>query len=314
MKKILVLALAAAVAAGSLSAVPAQAYTDSSLGANKIGRVGNATKTVYKGGELDLEVRKGTGVRDRDIKWSIGNTNILRFDDDDRYDDEIEVRALKTGTTKVIAKNMVTGGKIVYTVKVKASNNTISRVGNKDRNATVGNELELRVKKNGNFSDSNLYWTTSNSKVVKIVDDRYDDEIELKALKAGTAKITCKNQLTGGKIVYNVTVKKGNGTISRVGTASRTVEVGDDVELNVKKSGLKNSQIKWSVSDSSILRFEDGDNTGTEVEVSGKRAGTAKVYAKNLKTGGKITYTITVVPDYDDDWDDDDDDDDEWDD
>ncbi len=307
MKRLLALALATAVAAGSLGVAPAEAYTDPNLGSNKIGRVGNATKSIYKGGELDLEVRKGTGLRENDIKWSISNTNILRFDDDDRYDDEIEVKALKTGTTKVTAKNLVTGGKIVYTVKVKASKNTISRVGNKDRNVKVGNEFELRVKKNGNFSDSNLYWTTSNSKVVKIADDdRYDDEIELRALKAGTAKITCKNALTGGKLVYNVTVKEGSGTISRVGSSSRTIEVGDDAELKVKKSGLTNSQIKWSVSDSSILRFEDGDNIGTEVEVEGKKVGTAKVYAKNLKTGGKITYTIKVVPDYDDDWDDDD--------
>ena len=171
MKRLLALALATAVAAGSLGVVPAEAYTDSDLGANKIGRVGSATKTVYIGGELDLEVRKGVKMKDSKIKWSIGNTSILRFDDDDRYDDEIEVRALKTGTTKVTAKNLVTGGKIVYTVKVKASKNTISRVGNKDRNVTAGNELELRVKKNGNFSDSNLYWTTSNSKVVKIVVD-----------------------------------------------------------------------------------------------------------------------------------------------
>ena len=218
MKKILALALATAVAAGSLGVAPAEAYTDPNLGSNKIGRVGNATKSIYKGGELDLEVRKGTGLRENDIKWSISNTNILRFDDDDRY----------------------------------------------------------------------------------------DDEIELRALKAGTAKITCKNALTGGKLVYNVTVKEGSGTISRVGSSSRTIEVGDDAELKVKKSGLTNSQIKWSVSDSSILRFEDGDNIGTEVEVEGKKVGTAKVYAKNLKTGGKITYTIKVVPDYDDDWDDDD--------
>ena len=304
MKRLLALALATVVVAGSLGVAPAEAYTDPNLGSNKIGRVGNATKSIYKGGELDLEVRKGTGLRENDIKWSISNTNILRFDDDDRYDDEIEVKALKTGTTKVTAKNLVTGGKIVYTVKVKASKNTISRVGNKDRNVKVGNEFELRVKKNGNFSDSNLYWTTSNSKVVKIADDdRYDDEIELRALKAGTAKITCKNALTGGKLVYNVTVKPGDNKITRVGSANRTIEVGDDAELKVKKSGLTNSQIKWSISDTSILRFEDGDNIGTEVEVEGKRVGTAKVYAKNLVTGGKLTYTITVVPDYDDEWD-----------
>lgn len=310
MKKILALALATAVAAGSLGVAPVEAYTDSNLGSNKIAKVGSSTKTVYKGSDLDLEVRKGIKMKDGDIKWSISNTKILRFDDDDRYDDEIEVRALKTGTAKVTAKNLKTGGKIVYTVKVKASKNTASRVGAASRTVKAGNEFELKVKKNGNYSDNNLYWSTSNSKVVKIADDdRYDNDIELRAVKAGTAKITCENLLTGGKMVYKVTVKKGSGTISRVGSTSRNVEVGDDVELNVRKSGLTNSQIKWSVSDSSILRFEDGDNVGTEVEVSGKRVGTAKVYAKNTVTGGKITYTINVVPDYDDDWDDD-----EWDD
>ena len=84
MKRLLALALATAVAAGSLAVVPAEAYTDSSLGSNKIGRVGSATKTVYKGGELDLEVRKGVKMRDSNIKWYIGNSSILRFDDDDR--------------------------------------------------------------------------------------------------------------------------------------------------------------------------------------------------------------------------------------
>ena len=311
MKRILALALATVVAAGSFGIAPANAYTDSSLGSNKIGRVGSATKTIYEGGELDLEVRKGKGLREKDIKWTISNTNILGYDDD-RYDDELEVRALKTGTTKVTAKNLVTGGKIVYTVKVKAQKKTISRVGNQSRSVIAGNGFELKVKKNGSFSDSNLYWTTSNSNVVKIVDDRYDDEIELRAVNPGSAKVTCKNALTGGKLIYNVTVKEGNGTISRVGSSSRTVEVGDDIELSVKKSGLQNSQIKWIISDSSILRFDEGDNVGSEVEIAGRSIGTAKVTAKNLVTGGKITYTITVVPDYDDDYDDDWDD--EWDD
>lgn len=302
MKRLLALALATAVAAGSLGVVPAEAYTDSSLGSNRIGRVGTATKSVYKGSDFDLEVRKGTGLSENKIKWSIADTSIVKFDDDDRYDDEIELRAVKVGKTKVTAKNLVTGGKIIYTINVKASKNTISRVGNASRTAKVGNVFELEVKKNGNFSDNNLYWTTSNSSVVKIVDDdRYDNDIELKALKAGTAKITCNNKITGGRIIYTVTVKKGSGIISRVGGTSRTIEVGDDVDLRVNKSGsLTNSQIKWSISDTNILRFEDGDNIGTDVEIEGKRTGTAKVTAKNLVTGGRIIYTINVVPDYDD--------------
>ena len=49
-----------------------------------------------------------------------------------------------------------------------------------------------------------------------------------------------------------------------------------------------------------ILRFEDGDKTGTAVEVEAKKTGTTTVTANNLHTGGKIVYTVKVVPDYDD--------------
>lgn len=316
----LALGLAAAVAAGSLSVAPASAYTDSSLSYNKIGRVGTATKTVYDGDEFELEVRKGTGVRESEISWSISNKNVVDFEDydyDDRYDDEIELRAIGKGTAKVTAKNLNTGGRIIYTVKVKEPKQTISRVGAKERTVKAGNEFELRVKKNGGLRDNDLYWTSLNTNIVKIVDDdRSDDDIELRAVKAGKAKIVCKNEVTGGKIYYTVNVEKASMKISRVGAKERKVEVGDDIELSVKKSGLSNSQIKWSIADTSILRFEDGDNVGAEVEIEAKRTGKTQVVAKNLYTGGKIYYTVTVVPDYDDDWDDDwdDDDDDDWDD
>lgn len=312
MKKLLALALAGVVAAGSLAPLTADA---ASLGRNNIGRVGNAKQTVYKGEDFELEVRTGANVRDRNLYWTTSNKNIIKVIDDDRSDDEIELLAVGKGTAKVTCKNEMTGGKIVYTITVKNPSKTISRVGAASRSVTVGNGFELRVKKNGNLPDRYLYWTTSNKNIVKIADDdRYDDEIELRAVGKGTAKITCKNEYTGGKLVYTVNVKGGNMTISRVGKASRTVEAGDDIELSVKKSGLKNNQIKWSISDSSILRFEDGFNVGSSVEIEARRTGTAKVTAKNLHTGGKIVYTINVVPDYDDDWDDDWDDDDEWDD
>lgn len=302
----LALGLAAIVAVSGLAVSPVDAYTDSSLGSNKIGKIGSSTKTFYKGNEFELEVRKGVKVKDSNIKWTIGNTSVVKFDDDDRYDDEIELRAVGKGTTKVTANNLLTGGKIVYTVTVKNPAYTISRVGAKDRTVRVGNEFELKVKKNGGIQDKDLYWTTSNKNIVKVIDDdRSDEEIELRATGKGTAKITCKNKITGGKIVYNVTVKEASKLISRVGSATKTVEVGDDIEVSVKSSGLSANQIKWSISDSSILRFEDGDNIGNEVEVEAKRTGTAKVTAKNLYTGGKIVYTIKVVPDYDDDWDDD---------
>ena len=301
MKKVLALALAAVVTAGSLAVVPVDAYTDSSLGSKLIGRIGSSTKSVLKGSEFELEVRKGTKVRDNDIKWTIGNTSVVKFDDDDRYDDEIELKAVGTGTTKVTANNLLTGGKISYTITVKKTSKTISRIGNANRTVKDGNEFELEVRKNGGIQDKDLYWYTSNKNIVKVIDDdRTDEEIELRAVAPGKATITCKNQITGGKINYYVTVEKTSKLIYRVGSETKRVEVGDDIELKVRKSGLKESQIKWTIGNTKLLGFEDGDNYGSEVELEAKRTGTTTVTAKNLYTGGKLVYTVKIVPDYDD--------------
>lgn len=305
MKRLLALALAAVVATGSLAAVPADAYTDSSLGSKLIGRVGSSTKSVSKGSEFDLEVRKGTKVRENDIKWTIGNTSVVKFDDDDRYDDEIELKAVGTGTTKVTANNLLTGGKIAYTVTVKNSGKTISRIGNANRTVDEGDEFELEVRKNGGIQDKDLYWYTSDSDIVRVDDDdRTDEEIELRAVSPGKATITCKNQITGGKVYYYVTVDEAAKLIYRVGNKTKSVEVGDDLELEVRKSGLKESQIKWSIDDTELLRFEDGDNYGSEVELEARRTGSTTVTAKNLVTGGEMDYIVKIVPDYDDEWDD----------
>jgi aspartate 1-decarboxylase len=302
-KRLLAIALSAVLALSGIAFFPqsAEAYTDSSLKAKYIGTIGSTTKTVYKGDDFEIEVRKGTQVRDNDIRWSIGNTSIVKFDDDDRTDDEIELRAVGTGTTKVTAKNLLTGGTLTYTVKVNSPKKLISRVGDKARTVKAGYEFELKVSKLGGIQDSDLYWSTSNSEVVKVVDDdRSDETIELKAVKAGKANVSCKNKITGGYITYNITVQKSSMTIKMVGSSTKTVEVGDDLELKVQKSGLSESQIKWTISDTSVLRFEDGDNIGSEIEVEARKKGTTTVKAKNLYTGGTLTYTVKVVPDYDD--------------
>ena len=296
--RFLAIALSAAVAAGSIVPVTAKAAS------NTISRVGNKERSTYVGAEFELSVKKNGSFSDNKIHWTIADTSIVKYDDDDRYDNDIELRAVKKGTTKITAKNLNTGGKIVYTVTVKKSSNTISRVGEAKRSVNAGKEFELSVKKNGSFSDNEIYWTIADTSIVKYADDeRYNNEIELKAVKAGTTKVTAKNLITGGKLVYTITVKKASGSnlISRVGNAERTVEADDDFELRVTKgSGLTNSDIEWSIADTSILRFEDGDNIGTTVEIEARRTGTTKVTAKNLKTGGKLVYTIKVVPEYDD--------------
>jgi len=301
MKKVLVYVVAAAMVFTVFGFNPSE--SSAALGYNKIAKVGSSSKSVNVGNEFELEVKKGSSVKDSNLWWSIGNTGIVKFDDDDRSDEEIELRAVKAGTTKVTCLNKLTGGKIVYTVTVKKASNLISRVGSASRTVNKGTDFELAVKLGGGIGENSVKWTIANTAIVGYDDDdRYDNEMEFYAKKAGTTKITANNLKTGGKIVYTVKVKQpAKYYISRVGNATKTVEVGDDLELRVSKgSGLTNQQIKWSTSNSNLIRFDEGDKTGTEVEVEGLKKGTAKVYAKNLYTGGKITYTIKIVPDYDD--------------
>ena len=171
----------------------------------------------------------------------------------------------------------------VFAVPVNAAggNNWMERVGKAARTVNPGQEFELKVNHGRGLDDDQIKWTIGNVNIVKFDDDdRFDDEIELKAVKAGTVKVTANNLATGGKLV----------------------EADDDLELKVRKgAGLNNNQIKWSISNTNLLRFENGDNIGQEVELEARgKTGTVKVTAKNLKTGGKLVYTVVIKPDYDD--------------
>ena len=84
----------------------------------KITAVTKTTKTVRIGKDFDLEVNKYAGLKDRYLKWSIGNKKIVRFDDDERVGDEVEFKAIKVGKTTVTCTNTKTNQKITFTINV----------------------------------------------------------------------------------------------------------------------------------------------------------------------------------------------------
>ena len=67
-----------------------------------------------------------------------------------------------------------------------------------------------------------------------------------------------------------------------------TLAYGDTFDVMLKNAKAKN--IKWSVSDRSILYIENTENGGNPATIWGMKVGTAKVYAKYA---GK-TYTCVV--------------------
>lgn len=275
----------------------------SAVGPRYIAKEGSSSKSYSAGNKFELEVNKGSKVKDSNLWWSVGNSSIVKIVDNDRSDDDINLKAVKAGKTKVTCLNKLTGGKVVYTITVKKATKYISRSGSASRTVNKGAEFDLRVKLGGLINANDVKWTISNTSIVGYDDDdRYDNDMEFYAKKAGTTKITAKNLLTGGKVVYTIKVKApADYGIYKVGNSTKTVELGDDIEIKVSKgAALRSDQVEWSIADPTVLRFDEGDNYGAEVEVEGLKLGTTKVYAKNLYSGAKAIYTVNVVPDYDD--------------
>ncbi len=185
----------------------------------------------------------------------------------------------------------------------------ISADGKTSVTMRVDNYKELEVNHNGNEND--LSWSVTKGKsVVKITSkDKTNDEVTIKALKKGTAKVTCKIKGTSKKVTYTITVKSASASskkISRVGPKAVTVELGDDRDLKVKKGkSVRNNDLKWSITgQKGIVRFDDDDLTDDDVEIYGKKVGTTTVTCTNRLIDQKINFTVTVVDHYDDDDDD----------
>lgn len=185
----------------------------------------------------------------------------------------------------------------------------ISRIGASSRTAMVGDELELKVKVNPGYADDDyLRWKIASGKnVVRFDDyDTHDDEADLLALKAGTAKVYCyiKGKESSTKVNFTITVKKPNPadqTITRVGPATQMAEAYDDIDLEVRKSGgIAESQLVWTIGNSKVLRFEGRNHTGHEMEFETLKPGTSTVTCQIKGTDKKVTFTVKVLAYYDD--------------
>lgn len=180
------------------------------------------------------------------------------------------------------------------------------------KSVSQGKEFEIDAKVSPkNTEDDYIRWEiVSGKSYVKFEDsDRTGDDMEFVAVKPGKAKIRCyvkgkSKTKYGDTITVTVTKKKSDYSLKQVGKSVKYEEVRDDFDLEVKKGySIKSSQLKWKISNTSILSFAEKKQTGTEVEFYAKKTGTAKVTC--ICTGGKakgkkVVYTVKVVVDDDD--------------
>lgn len=207
--KILRLGLSLFMLAGAF-ALPAQAERDHVR--PQTVQVASPGRTIRKGDSFELKAKVTPYDADDDyLEWKIiTGENVVRFDDEDRYDDEMEFRALKAGTAKISCQIRGTDIKSVVTVKVKkaASGSKITRVGAKERTVRVSGEFELEVKKKRGVREEDLKWSIEDRTVAEFDDDDiYDDEMEFRALKAGTTKIKCTHRRTKKSVTFIVHVE-----------------------------------------------------------------------------------------------------------
>lgn len=187
---------------------------------------------------------------------------------------------------------------------VDKKNKSISK-----KTVATGSRFELDAKVNPGAEDDWLEWKIiSGKKVVKFVNhEKYGDGAELKALKAGTAKVKVYvHGKTGKRVKDTITIKvkkasaSSGGKISAKGSKIKYEEVHDDFDLEVVKSrsSISNSQLKWSIKDRSVVDFANERKMGREVEFYAKKTGTTKItceYVVSGKTKSSVTFTVNVV-------------------
>lgn len=174
-----------------------------------IQKSGKTTRTVYIGDEVKLSVKADGD--DNYLSWTKSGSS-LAFEDNDRNDDDIELHAVKTGTTKVTCKIKGTTKKVTYTVNVKtrkynSADQKISRKGAATVTIRVGQDRDLEVKKAKGVKDNYLKWSIADKTIVRFDDDDiFDDEVEIQGRKKGTTTVTCKHLLTKATVKFKVRV------------------------------------------------------------------------------------------------------------
>lgn len=186
-----------------------QAKADSNIKPKKITAVSKQTVSVYAGQEFELKVRMTPkNAEDDYLRWKIiSGSKYVRFDDDDRNDDEIELRAIKAGTAKVRCYIKGTSKKVDFTVKVKKASKKITAATKTTKTVRIGKDFDLEVNKYSGLKDRYLKWSIGNKKIVRFDDDeRVGDEVEFKAIKVGKTTVTCTNTKTNQKITFTINV------------------------------------------------------------------------------------------------------------
>lgn len=205
LKKIWIAFLAAVLFVCSFSLVPT--YAGSKIKPRKV-KIAPSVKTVSLGSKFEVKAKITPSKAEDDyLQWSIvGKKGIVRFKGD-RKGDDVDLVALKTGTTKLKCSIKGTSKKAYVTIKVKKPSYGMSMVGKKTRTVEAGDDFELKVKRTGGTKKKDLRWSIKNKSIAAFGDNnRKNDQVKFRALRPGTTTVTCTNVKSKKKVTFTVKV------------------------------------------------------------------------------------------------------------
>ncbi len=189
------------------------------------------------------------------VKWYSSNKKVATVNSKGK------VTAKKNGRATITAKV----GKRKYKCSIKVVNPKLSK-----SSKTVVKNSTYTLKVSG--TTSKVKWYSSNKKIATVT-----SRGKVTAKKAGAATITAK--VNGKKL--KCTIKVVNKGLNK-----NSIKLIKNNSYTLKTYGL--SKVKWSSSNKSIA------SVNSKGKVTGKKKGTAKIYAKS----GNKKYTCTVAVSY----------------
>ena len=258
-------------------------------------KLNTTKKTVVKGQTVKLKVKNTT----KTVKWSSSNKKIATIKSSGKTGAVVKTK--KAGKVTITAK--IGSKKLKCRITVNAMGLNKSSVS-----LNAGSSTTIKV-----INGKNVKWSTSNSKVAKIV-SKTGKTAKIKGLKSGKATITAK--IGKKKLLCRVTVKKkgssndtydcrldlsGAGIYSYSGT-TKTVDIqkfanDDPVDFPIARNGYvsctqdSKGVSSWSVSNPSVLTIQKINSE--KILITYKKVGTAVIYANH--EGKTFKWTINVT-------------------
>lgn len=161
------------------------------------------------------------------------------------------------------------------------SASTVMTISKKSATISIGKSVTLSATTS---SGGTIKWSSSKKSVATV-----SGSGKVKGVKAGTATITAKDNLTNQTIKSKITVKAPDFTGIKVSPSSLLIRAGDTAAITPKTTPANMSaSVKYKSSDTSVATV-----TSSGV-VKGIAAGTAKITCSDSTGAVKTTVNVTV--------------------